>query len=289
MEEKKTYGWLKHLDFMILDIVYIEAAFLLATVIRQPSFFVYRQLNLYAHLNIWLVILDICYVVLSSAYKNILKRSAAAEVQSVIIHNVIVWGLGLGYLYVTKQAFFFSRTVYLVSVVLSVIFMTFGRICWKIFIRRRLWKGKNLPYVLVITTKEYAGDIIKSFDRRMYNGINLKGLAIIDADMTGEKIGRMPVVCGKNDLLTYIQDQVVDEVMIHLPQKSKKVSKMIRSLLQMGIVVHIGLDYMDDRLPNRVVERIGGYTYLTTRVNTVSPVQGALKRVIDVIAAMDRS
>ena len=72
-----------------------------------------------------------------------------------------MWGVVMAYLYVTKQAFWFSRQVFLTSFGFTVIFMLVGRFLWKMNVRRIIWKGKNQPNFLVISTKEYAAEMVK--------------------------------------------------------------------------------------------------------------------------------
>ena len=80
-----------------------------------------------------------------------------SEIESVLVHNIVMWGVVMAYLYVTKQAFWFSRQVFLTSFGFTVIFHA-GRhdFLWKMNVRRIIWKGKNQPNFLVISTKEYA-------------------------------------------------------------------------------------------------------------------------------------
>ncbi len=286
MNRKRKKGWLKHLDFMIIDLICIQAAYLLAHFFRHHGLWAFTQIDLYVHLNILLIVLDICYVLLFTTYKNILKRSVFKEIESVLVHNFVIWVISMGYLYMTKQIDLLSRTVFSMAIILSVIFMLCARIGWKRIIRKQLCKGKNQSYILVITTEEYAGRMLKKFSSRLYNGFNLCGLAILDKDMKGQKVERSSVVCGRDDLLEFVRTQVVDEVMINLPRDSKEVDELIWTLLQMGVVVHIALDYVDDELPNRNIERIGGYTFLTTSINTASNVPMTLKRLTDILAGL---
>lgn len=286
MNQKKKNGWLKHLDFMIIDLICIQAAYLAAYFYRHHTIQVYRETSLYAYLNILLIILDVCYVLLRTSYKNILKRSIFKEIESILTQNIVIWGVAMAWLYVTKQAFWFSRTVFLVAFVFSIIFMLFGRLGWKKVVRNRVWKGKNQSYILIITTEAYAKKMLKKFSSRIYNGFNLKGFAIIDRDMKGEKIEYTPVLCGKDDLLEFVRMEVVDEVMINLPEHDEDTDDLIWTLLQMGVVVHIGLDYLDDTLPNRTIDRIGGYTFLTTSINTADSLPMALKRLTDILAGL---
>jgi len=281
MNRKKKLGWWKHIDFMLIDLLCIQIAYLAAYFFRHQTMRIYRETSLYAHVNILLIIIDICYVLLRGTYKNILKRSFVREIESVLVHNIVMWGVVMAYLYVTKQAFWFSRQVFLTSFGFTVIFFL-----WKMNVRRIIWKGKNQPNFLVISTKEYAAEMVKQFSSRMYNGFNLSGLAIMDEKLDDTVIERIPVVCSKDNLLEYVQKNVIDEVMIKMPENRKEVDELTWTLLQMGVVVHIALDYTDHALPNRVVERIGGYTCMTTSINTASSIPMGLKRLTDIMAGL---
>ena len=286
MNRKKKLGWWKHIDFMLIDLLCIQIAYLAAYFFRHQTMRIYRETSLYAHVNILLIIIDICYVLLRGTYKNVLKRSFVREIESVLVHNIVMWGVVMAYLYVTKQAFWFSRQVFLTSFGFTVIFMLVGRFLWKMNVRRIIWKGKNQPNFLVISTKEYAAEMVKQFSSRMYNGFNLSGLAIMDEKLDDTVIERIPVVCSKDNLLEYVQKNVIDEVMIKMPENRKEVDELTWTLLQMGVVVHIALDYTDRALPNRVVERIGGYTCMTTSINTASSIPMGLKRLTDIMAGL---
>ena len=168
MNRKKKLGWWKHIDFMLIDLLCIQIAYLAAYFFRHQTMRIYRETSLYAHVNILLIIIDICYVLLRGTYKNILKRSFVREIESVLVHNIVMWGVVMAYLYVTKQAFWFSRQVFLTSFGFTVIFMLVGRFLWKMNVRRIIWKGKNQPNFLVISTKEYAAEMVKQFSSRMY-------------------------------------------------------------------------------------------------------------------------
>ena len=286
MNRKKKLGWWKHIDFMLIDLLCIQIAYLAAYFFRHQTMRIYRETSLYAHVNILLIIIDICYVLLRGTYKNVLKRSFVREIESVLVHNIVMWGVVMAYLYVTKQAFWFSRQVFLTSFGFTVIFMLVGRFLWKMNVRRIIWKGKNQPNFLVISTKEYAAEMVKQFSSRMYNGFNLSGLAIMDEKLDDTVIERIPVVCSKDNLLEYLQKNVIDEVMIKMPENRKEVDELTWTLLQMGVVVHIALDYTDRALPNCVVERIGGYTCMTTSINTASSIPMGLKRLTDIMAGL---
>lgn len=286
MNEKRKKGWLKHLDFMIIDIVCIQLAYLLAYSVREPDMFIYRGISLYTHLNIVLLVVDICYVLVRPAYKNIIKRSVFHELRSVLVHNIVMWLIVIAYLYLTRQAFWFSRSMMSIAIILCVVLMLTGRIVWKMIVCRIIRKGKHQANILVISDEVNGARMIRRFRRRMYNGFNLTGFAIVDKDMVGETIERIPVVCHVDNLLDYIKERAVDEVMINLPGNIEKNHELVYSLLDMGVVVHLAMDYSEEEFPNAAIERIGGFTVLTTSINTAGSAALAVKRLTDIAAGL---
>jgi len=286
MNEKKKRGWLKHVDFMIVDLLCIELAYFLAYNFRQPGMYLYRGVSLYTHFNVVLIVVDICYVLLYPAYKNIIKRSAVKEIQSVLLHNLVLWMIAITYLYMIQQAFWFSRILMGMSIFLSVIFMLTGRICWKAVVRTVLKKGKYQANILLVTNKDYSAKMLRRFRERMYNGFNLKGLAIVDAEMVGDKVDRIPVVCNSETILHYVKQEAIDEVMISVPGNTERNRELVYRLLEMGVVVHLAVDYAEEEFPNAVVERIGGFTFLTTSINTSGSFHLLIKRLIDIAAGL---
>ncbi len=93
-------------------------------------------------------------------------------------------------------------------------------------VRRIIWKGKNQPNFLVISTKEYAAEMVKQFSSRMYNGFNLSGLAIMDEKLDDTVIERIPVVCSKDNLLEYVQKNT--NRLLHLVKQLGQVVGFIR-------------------------------------------------------------
>ena len=74
MYKKERRSWVKHLDFTILDIICMLAAYLIAYVIRIGLFDVYL-FGEYFRMGIILILLDIAVVFFSEPYKSILRRN----------------------------------------------------------------------------------------------------------------------------------------------------------------------------------------------------------------------
>ena len=49
MNRKKKLGWWKHIDFMLIDLLCIQIAYLAAYFFRHQTMRIYRETSLYAH------------------------------------------------------------------------------------------------------------------------------------------------------------------------------------------------------------------------------------------------
>ena len=100
----------------------------------------------------------------------------------------------------------------------------------------------------------------------------------IDADI--------PVLFGREHVLEYLRQGVVDEVYIDTFVNREELNRQVDLFLGMGITVHIGMGFLPENLPNQIVERMGDAYVVTTAVKTASGWQIALKRAVDIIGAL---
>ena len=73
MYKKSVQGWLKHLDFMILDVVCLWISFTLAFGMRHGSLNVFAN-SLYRDMMWSLALMDIVVIFFFDSLKNVLKR-----------------------------------------------------------------------------------------------------------------------------------------------------------------------------------------------------------------------
>ncbi len=286
MNQRRMRGWAKHIDFIIIDIICIELAYIIAYLARRPVAFIYRGLSLYAFFDIILMAVNIVYVVIWPVYKNILKRGVPREILSILLHNLVIWLITIAFLYLLQQSFYFSRGMMAIAIILCIAFMIVARLAWKTLIRRIMRNGKRQANMLVVTSADYAPQMIQRFRERMYNGFNVKGLAIVDKDLVGQDIERIPVVCSRQSLIDYVKDEAIDEVMISVPENTTGNRWMVHRLLDMGVVVHLAVEYVEDDFPNSEIEKIGGFTFLTTSISQTGTVRMGVKRLIDIILSL---
>jgi exopolysaccharide biosynthesis polyprenyl glycosylphosphotransferase len=80
-------------------------------------------------------------------------------------------------------------------------------------------------------------------------------------------------------------EHVVDEAYVSVGSGTAQ-NDIVDYLLELGVAVHICLMINTERLPNRMMERIGGHTVMTTSNQTASVIQLWVKRLMDILGAL---
>ena len=296
MYRKKSKSWFKHWDFILIDIICIEVAFLGAYVVRHLSEgMAYQQM--YFKLASLLVIFDLIAMLINDSYSGIIQRVKWAELGAVVKHVTLAEVLLLLYEYMTKEAEALSRTVFLLSWVAAIIFSWCSRLVWKKIIRVRLLKRENQSNMLVISTADHIDICVKKLRGKIYRPFEISGIAIIDKDSKidetiEEKISKMSLgkeitfIKDYDSLIEYVRLDIVDEVYIDTFESKEKLDDLVRIFLQMGITVHIGMGFLPDNLPNRFMEVVGDCNCLTTTIKTASALEITLKRIMDIAGGL---
>ena len=95
-----------------------------------------------------------------------------------------------------------------------------------------------------------------------------------------------PVFCGESAIEDFAQLNWVDEALFSIPTELVFPDKLIGNFGIMGITVHIKLARVVDDSSNQIVEKLEGYTVLSTSINMVSTGQLIFKRTMDICGGL---
>ncbi len=286
MYRKEKKSWVKHLDFLILDLICLEVSFYLSRMIRLGRLGRWSQIaEYYSRLAVILLLIDICIVFLAEPYTGILRRNRVQELKAVIFHCVTVFAVITVYLWATKQSEIYSRQVILVFLGVAVITEYFSRCLWKIYIRQRMIRGKKFSQLIVVTEGRYAEECVSDFKDNRYKEFEVTGVVVVDDDRVGEEVCGVPVVATADSFLEYVRVNVVDEVFINGNTRESS-EALANELLELGITVHFNLVRESRLMPNKLVERCGKYLVLTTSMKIATTRQVFLKRCMDIVGSL---
>lgn len=285
MYKKSKQNWIKHLDFLIWDLIVLAISYNISCILRFGAQLPIFRRTMILQLCLVLLLIYFCVSLFNSTYKNILRRDRWQEMRSVIIQVTITFAVFTIYMYITQQAFLFSRLIYFVTAVISAVLIYIARIVWKRILRLHLLNNENLPHMLIVASRETAEACIRSIRKRRYNDFFISGVVIVNKDMKGETIEGFPVVCNFNEIRNYILSEVVDEVFLSM-RDGKNQDRLIKYLLETGIAVHISLLSNTKDLPNKFIEKMGGHMVLTTTNSAASGWRLLIKRLMDIIGSL---
>ena len=111
MYRRKYQGWVKHLDFIILDVLCLQAAFAAAYMLRHGLRSPYEDL-IYRNISLILILIDVLVLLGFNSFKNVLKRGYLKELKHSVRHAVLVVVTASFYLFVTQTGGSYSRLTF---------------------------------------------------------------------------------------------------------------------------------------------------------------------------------
>lgn len=285
MYKKENNSWLKHIDFVILDILCLQLAFILAYEIRVAKGIPYLN-PLYENMAFVLVIFQLLVSFLGESFSGVLRRGFLIEMKCMIEHEICVMLLAVLYLFMSQQGVMYSRGAFTIMCTLYFFIAYAARIGWKKVIRSRKFAEGEKRSILIITTDAKAANVVKALRGDSYGTYHLAGVALLDKNKTGSMIQSVPVVAGADDVTAYIHKNWVDEVFFALPEHVDIPKKIMKDCNRMGVVTHVQLAALNELGKNQVVEEIAGYMVLSSSINIVSSWQLLVKRLMDIAGGL---
>lgn len=285
MYKKNSSGWLKHLDFIVLDLLCVQLAFYLSYVLRQGDWNPYA-VPLYRNMAIVVELADLIVIFIFEAYKNVLKRGYYKEFALSVKQAVMLVLVSSLYLVTIQDGNDYSRiTLFMTSGIYGVLTYVV-RILWKRYLENRMKNGSDSS-LIIVTTSSIAEEVVKNVEEHNYEMQQINGVIIVDKDMVGEVIEDIPVISDEEHAAEILRQSWVDEVFIILDEKAPYPKELIERCSEMGLTVHLGLTKVtNSTLGKQTIGKVGGYTVLTTSINVMTMKQTFMKRTIDILAGL---
>ena len=286
MYRKKSRGWYKHKDFILIDLACLFMALILAYLIRNGSVRNLFTLGIYRNVMIFVILVDLFLIILFESYKGVLRRGRYQELRSVIRQMILIELASGLYLFTVSGGHAFSRIILYLMGIFYVLLSYCARIIWKKYLLHKMAEGGEHS-LYIVSNYDLASKVIQNVKEHNYNRYNINGLILIDKDMTGKEIAGVPVVADLNNASSFICQQWVDEVFVNVDETYPYPQELIEELLEMGMPVHVNLAKVRSTPGQKqFVEAIGGYTVLTTTMNYATDRQALAKRVLDILGGL---
>lgn len=285
MYQKSFQSWVKHLDFIMIDLLCLHLSFLAGYFIRNGLESPYL-VPTYRNMAIVFTLIQIVVAIFFGTMKNVLKRGYWKEFTATLKNVCLVELLCAFYLFTTQEAAWYSRTVLYLTGIFYAVSSYLARIGWKKILKHQA-DGEGRRSLLIVTTDALIFDVVEDIKENNYELFHVAGIALIDKDFRGGTIQGVPVVADASDAADYACREWVDEVFVCLPEHADYPADLVNQFTDMGIVVHLSLMKAAHLTGKKqFVEKMGEYTVLTTSMNYASPLQLLLKRTLDIMGGL---
>lgn len=285
MYRKDSEGWLKHLDFIILDMICLQIAYVLAYVVSGYGFNPYA-VAIYRNTAFFIELANLTVIFALGTMRGVLKRGHYQNFVITLKHAVIVGALVNFYLFLVQQGQLFSRLTMILTIVIYLFLTYLVREGWKKNLEKKMKDGGDRK-LLIAASGEVAESVIKNIQEHNYARYTIVGISIIDGKQTGKTICGVPVVADSETTSKYVCNEWVDEILVVLADSAPYPAELIEQLCATGVTVHLNLAKVTN-VPGRkrFVEKVGDYTVLTTSINYASSFQLFLKRLMDIFGGL---
>ncbi|MBQ0025798.1 MAG: undecaprenyl-phosphate glucose phosphotransferase [Lachnospiraceae bacterium] len=277
---KKAQGWIQHIDFIVIDVIAIQLAFVLAYVLRFGISNPYSE-TLWLGIIIVMTLLDVLVIIFGNTLSDIMKRGYLKEAVSIFMQALAMEALTAFYLYITYSGIDYSRIVIGLTGVLLCVFDFILRALWKKYLRRRFYNGSK--HLLLIGSDEIAVRFAAALDNPNYAEYKLCGY------LAEAPSAEIPIYNGTIDKLEEILSQGdIREVVTALsPSEASGINKIVATCEKFGLRVSVIPAYSDVMSSQASIEEIGDIKLLNFRTTPLDdPSYAGIKRIFDIFASL---
>ncbi len=297
MYNKSWKSWIKHFDFIVIDMLALQISFALAFLIRHGMNNPWSTVT-YRRMSLTLALLDFFIILFNDSMKNVTKRGYYQELSITFRHMILVELLSVLFLFFFQMGEDYSRIVLIITGVIYLFLSYMTRIIWKKMLKRSS-SFANKRSLFIVSSKEFLPELEKEVKKNSYWMYKISGIVLIqdEASKNGltlfsaspDFLMDIPVITlsDKADIYDLVVRRWVDEVYMKLPADSSDVMKFAEQFTEMGVVTHIELMHLgtvDNE--NQFVEKIGENTVLTVSLNTATLAEQFLKRLFDILGGV---
>ncbi len=283
MYKKNSENLIKHIDFIILDIIVYCLCFWLAYVVRHRAFNMFSK-SLYVSYLFIIILLDIFVAVVTRAYKGILYRGYLVEFRNVLIHSSLIFAGLVFFSFLQKVTGSLSRIVLVLFYLFSVILDYAVRIIRKRAILRKITRHRERKILLVSNVKGAERFLVQLSEKNIVD-FDIKGIVLLDGK--ADRVKNIPVVCHDNEgLLRYLENHVVDEIIFSSINDNPKAKRIIEECEMSGMTVHIVIEELGGLMGETAIENMAGFQVVSSTIKMVSGSDILLKRIIDIFGAL---
>jgi len=287
MYKKDGAAWLKHIDFVLLDLLCLALSVYIGLFFDGKKHGV-TQIEgdvLWQYL-FGILAIDFVIIVLFNGMKSVLKRGIWEELKYSARNSILLFSASALVIYGMKISDRYSRTFFFATAAAYVVSSLITRLLYKLWYKKVIIPkyGRSL---LIISNAENLDKVMKNIDNHFFDGFRLAGLAVPSESMETALSKNFLAVIDLKNVVDWVRKNWVDEVMILMPH-SDETAEIANDFATMGIAVHMCIEALQDHLPvgKQSLDKVGGFRVITVYWNSASLLSMIAKRILDILAGI---
>ena len=276
----KHYSWIKHLDFIIVDLISLFLSFIISYRLKFSNFEFYKNDAWIAYIII-VIIISILVTLFTNPYSGVLRRSYYNEIikslklsiYNFAITSLIFFSFKIGALYSRELSFLMYVLYFVLSVLLKYI--------WKKVLVNWFAKINTVESLFVVGDKTNIKTIIDNIMAGDFQLYDIKGIHLINSDV--DQIDDIPVI--QEDYIEYILNNNINKVLIAISPGLID-DFTYKRLYDNGIELSFLIEsIIKEQTENQYLQNFGIYNSLSVSNFSFSPSQKfyfTVKRIFDI-------
>ncbi len=262
--------WIKHLNFILFDLLGFQLAFRLSYLFlnwySEPS-----SEQFYSYQALGFLVVQLVVILVTQPYSHILRRGNDVEVLSTVKTTAIIMVTDILFLFLVKESSTISRVFLFTLSCLAVLIMWTFRTALKKYLQARKGVNAGDRALIIFTSSHQAEEVVSGLMNGTYNDFNIKGVYLLDKGMKDRKdILGIPLINNKVPLFEAIGHEWVDEAFFFLSPDYLLPKCYIDNLLKMGITIHFSYSSLFEKGIMQRTDKIGSYYVFTNSLKIVN-------------------
>ncbi len=282
MYKRYRQEWTKHLDFIIIEEISLQIAYVLAMWLRFGAI---PDDNMYRELGLILFLIDFVVVLSLNTMHNVLKRGYFTELVETVKNSVSVFAVAVVFMYALKVSEGYSRILLFVTLILHTIISYIMRVLWKIVLAHTNIRENSKYSMLAVLDPSIAEETLEQIAGSHGDIYKIVGLVFTRKDKRDSVCG-IPVVCDMEEASEYVCREWIDSVYIGCEKVTPRIDRFIEDCQHMTVTVHFAVSGVRHMGNHPFGNRIAGITVLTSAARYATPLEHALKRAVDLLGGI---
>ena len=286
MHVQNKYSWIKHVDFIALNLVALIISFLLALKVRFGSLSLFTDSSWQAVLVV-LCLINIAITLAINPYSSILRRPYYEDAVKLFMLTLYSFILVAIFFYLLKIGAVYSRlTLGLTFVFYYILSFAFLYIRKRLILSGRI-KLSNVRERQIFAIINYRGldEFRESLESAEIKEYGIAGYCFPCDDYTEAEIDGVPVI-EKSKVVEYIENNHIDDVFVSVPPNEFDAASY-KALVENGVNVNIDIESLIGiQTDDQFISLIGGFNTLSVGPYAMDSNQAfymIIKRFLDIL------